>query len=88
MGGYDQILRSDQRVTFAGEGEAPGGAVRGVLHQAVVTQTLVVHVALQLGAKQLVGGGLKNAAQACAPFNSLANTSHSIHAGTACVSSV
>lgn len=35
-----------QHVTFAGEGEAPGGAVGSVLHQSVVTQTLVVHVAL------------------------------------------
>ena len=45
-------------VTCAGESEAPGGAVGGVLHQPVVTQTLVVHVALQLRTKQLVGGRL------------------------------
>lgn len=75
-GEYDQIQRSDQCVTFAGEGEAPGGTVCGVLHQAVVTQTLVVHVALQLGAKQLVGGGLKNTAYACALLNSLATCQH------------
>ena len=41
--------------TLAEEREAPGRAVRVVLHQTIITQTLVVHVALELGAEELIG---------------------------------
>ena len=41
--------------TLAEERETPGRAVRVVLHQTIITQTLVVHVALELGAEELIG---------------------------------